>query len=254
MGRWLLTATAILLGASALAIWILRSPLPPPQVTDYAQLTNDCRPRIICGTDGTRLFVNAFEPGEFAELSTSDGRSSPFPIAFPPDAKYCAPGVAEPPTIRDVSPDGSRLILLCIIAIHEKQVWIVGTVGRPARFLTNAQDAAWSPDGKVDRVLDNRRGNLPHSQRGRRIACRRSGHGSKGRIDDPSWPVLVAEGECDSLHCAADDLGSSRRWRKSPATSGAGKMEAARLLRPLDTRRRFLRIHLWGLALPPIPE
>ena len=144
--RWMLLSagTAVLLGALVLAIWILRSPLPPPRITDYVQLTNDGRPRTIGGTDGNKLFVNAFQPDELAQISTSDGRSSIFRMDIP-NAKQCGGTV---PTLRDVSPDGSQLLVLCLIELNANQVWIVGALGGPARFLVNAQDAAWSPDGR----------------------------------------------------------------------------------------------------------
>jgi DNA-binding winged helix-turn-helix (wHTH) protein/Tol biopolymer transport system component len=135
---------AALLGALALAIWILRSPLPPPRITDYIQLTNDGRARTIGGTDGNKLFVNVFGPDELAQVSISDGRSAPFPIDVP-NAKQCQSAV---PTVRDVSGDGSLLLVLCSAGLYENQAWIVGALGRPSRFLTNAQDAAWSSDGR----------------------------------------------------------------------------------------------------------
>jgi DNA-binding winged helix-turn-helix (wHTH) protein/Tol biopolymer transport system component len=144
--KWILlsAATTALLGLAALALWIRWAPLPPPRITDYAQLTNDGRARNIGGTDGSKLFVNAFAPEELAQVSTSDGRSVPFHIDIP-DAKQCASSV---PSVRDVSFDGSRLLVLCPGVLNENQVWIVGAIGRPARLLTTAQDAAWSSDGK----------------------------------------------------------------------------------------------------------
>jgi DNA-binding winged helix-turn-helix (wHTH) protein/Tol biopolymer transport system component len=143
--RWvLLGAGAALFAALAVVVWILRSPHPLPRITDYAQLTNDGRARAIGGTDGIKLFVNTFEPDGLAQISISDGRSVPFRIEVP-DAKHCSSNV---PTIRDVSLDGSQLLVLCLVRFPEFEVWVVGAIGCPSRLLTSAQDAAWSPDGK----------------------------------------------------------------------------------------------------------
>lgn len=143
--RWIVFGTAVaILGISGSIIWYLRAPLPPPRITDYVQLTNDGRARTIGGTDGTRLFVNAFGPEELAVVSISDGRSSPFRIDVP-SAKQCGSTL---PIVRDVSNDGSWLLVLCSVGLFENQVWIVGSLGSPARLLINAQDAAWSADGK----------------------------------------------------------------------------------------------------------
>jgi DNA-binding winged helix-turn-helix (wHTH) protein/Tol biopolymer transport system component len=135
---------AALLAALALAAWILRSPLRPPRITDYVQLTNDGRARTIGGTDANKLFVNTFQPDELAQVSISDGRSAPFRIDVP-NAKQCQSAV---PTVRDVSSDGSLLLVLCYAGLYENQVWIVGALGRPARLLITAQDATLSADGK----------------------------------------------------------------------------------------------------------
>ena len=97
--RWLWPTLAAL-GVAALAVWYLRRPLPPLRVTEYTQITHDGRPKDIAGTDGSRLYFNRdYDPQPTAQVAISGGEIAQVPVALP------LPG------IKDVSPDGSTLLV-----------------------------------------------------------------------------------------------------------------------------------------------
>lgn len=133
---------AIALGVA----WYLRRPLPPPRVTDYAQITLDGRHKDIAGTDGSRIFLN-LDPGYDAgqglgvfQLSIADGTLARVPVEIPAQT-----GV---PSVRCVSPDGSALLLRGSWTGEGYEIWVVGSMGHPARLLARGQDATFSADGK----------------------------------------------------------------------------------------------------------
>jgi DNA-binding winged helix-turn-helix (wHTH) protein/Tol biopolymer transport system component len=148
--RWTLTATV---GAAGLAVmvaavaWYLHWPLPAPHITDYIQVTLDGRHKDIVGTDGSRLYLN-LDPGNdinapsqgIFQLSIADGRFVPITVELPErDADT---------SVQRVSPDGSSLLVLRGWAAGELEVWVVGSTGRPGRYLTRASDATFSPDSR----------------------------------------------------------------------------------------------------------
>jgi Tol biopolymer transport system component/DNA-binding winged helix-turn-helix (wHTH) protein len=135
---WLPAGAVILAVGVATAIWYLRRPLPTLRVTDYTQITHDGRPKTIAGTDGSRLYFNlAYDPPHTAQVATSGGEFAPVPVALPL------------PAIRDVSPDGSNLL----VSSHEGgqgSLWTVQVPGGSLRRLLTiwGQSPTWSPDGK----------------------------------------------------------------------------------------------------------
>ena len=77
---------------------------------------------------------------ETAIVPNSGGQLSPIYIDVPDKGPY---------EFEDVSSDGSSLLVYG----HQQtngvgDIWVVGTQGHPARYLTRASHAAWSPDGK----------------------------------------------------------------------------------------------------------
>jgi Tol biopolymer transport system component/DNA-binding winged helix-turn-helix (wHTH) protein len=138
-------ATSILV---AVAYWYLSRPLPAPGITYRAQLTLDGQKKDVIGTDGNRLFLNLFDPVGIGQVPISGGTVVP----VIPDL----PGSSLPngitPDLWAVSPDGSSLLVRLYPyrseLVEDVDLWVVGVLGRPARLLTKAWDAAWSPDGK----------------------------------------------------------------------------------------------------------
>lgn len=122
--------------------WYLHFPLPAPRITDYEQLTLDADRKIACATDGTRVYMvlQRLNPS-IAEVPVSGGKVSEIPIELESLTDL---------TLLDVSPDGASLLVGNQLNSQEGHtVWVVGASGRPARYLTKAFAAAWSPDGRV---------------------------------------------------------------------------------------------------------
>jgi DNA-binding winged helix-turn-helix (wHTH) protein len=138
---WLLPGAALLAVGLATAIWYLRRPLPPLRVAgEYTQITHDGRPKEIAGTDGSRLYFNRnYDPQRTAQVAISGGEIAPVPVALPF------------PEIKDVSPDGSSL-LVTSFDYGRGSLWNVQVPGGSLRrlLLTDAEvaSAAWTPDGR----------------------------------------------------------------------------------------------------------
>jgi Tol biopolymer transport system component/DNA-binding winged helix-turn-helix (wHTH) protein len=136
---WLLPGAVILAVGLATAIWYLRRPLPPLRVVEYTQITHDGRPKDIAGTDGSRLYFNwDYDPQPPAQVGISGGEIAQVPVALPV------------PLIKDVSPDGSSLLVASSEG-GQGSLWNVQVpAGSLRRLLTGAlvNSAAWSPDGR----------------------------------------------------------------------------------------------------------
>jgi Tol biopolymer transport system component/DNA-binding winged helix-turn-helix (wHTH) protein len=137
--RWLWTTVVIVVGLGASAIWYLRRPLPPLRVTEYTQITHDDRHKIPVAADGARLYLNLDHQPYSAQVAVSGGEFTPFPVALPN------------PFLRDVSPDGSSL-LVSSLDIGHQSLWSVQIPGGSLRRLLDdglVSSAAWSPNGKL---------------------------------------------------------------------------------------------------------
>ena len=137
--KWVLTGAGLFAVGLAVAVWYLGRPLPSLRVTEYTEITHDGRSKLLAGTDGSRLYFNwdyGLQP--IAQVAISGGESAPVPIALPL------------PAIRDVSPDGSTL-LVASYASGQGSLWSVQIpTGSLRRLLTDVSvsSAAWSLDGK----------------------------------------------------------------------------------------------------------
>lgn len=94
-------------------------------------------------TDGSRIYFPQIENGRsvLAEALIADGETST--LSLPEDLAA--------PSLGDLSPDGSRLLLRNHLATGAEQaLWIVSTIGGEARRLPGilAHDATWMPDGQ----------------------------------------------------------------------------------------------------------
>lgn len=142
---WLLSGAGILAAGMAALAWYLHRPLPPPHITEYVQITTDGRPKILAGTDGSRLYFTLMQstnqsPHSLAEVAATGGEIALIPIAISGGRMMAV----------DVSRDGSS----ALIAAGEKGTlpfafWSASLVGGSSkRLLLSAQGAAYSPDGR----------------------------------------------------------------------------------------------------------
>jgi serine/threonine protein kinase/Tol biopolymer transport system component len=135
--RWVAAFTAITTVAAVALAYYLTRPEPRPQVSNYIQLTHDGEAKALKATDGLRLYFGMGNQASMrvAEVSVSGG--DPISITVPSDGL----------TPQSVSPDGAQLLALDGQGIF----WSLPTLGGPPRRLGSpvAQDAAWSPDGKM---------------------------------------------------------------------------------------------------------
>ncbi len=152
LGRVAAITGLMLLAAAllAVAVWYMRRPSPPPHITEYVRLTLDGRHKSPVGADASRLYLNIGDsplgPGivwgaGFVSLSGGEVTRIPFDVPNPRECK-CDPSVI------DVSPDGTRLLVSGRDDIQGSELWNIESSGGSARLLTKATDATWSPDGK----------------------------------------------------------------------------------------------------------
>ena len=92
-------------------------------------------------TDGVRLFAATIDNGhdEVASVSLADGSVTPLTV----------PAEVAGPTLGDISPDGSRLLLRDHLSPESEQpLWAVPTIGGSALRIGNvlAHDATWMPN------------------------------------------------------------------------------------------------------------
>jgi len=129
---WLLAGAVILIVGLATAIWNLRRPLSAPRITDYAQITRDGQRKILGGTDGARLYFTHWNTSSIGQVPIAGGQIAKIPVAL------------QDPGLKDVSPDGSRLL----IASPDGGLWSIGVLGDSINHLANGKEGAWSPDGR----------------------------------------------------------------------------------------------------------
>jgi Tol biopolymer transport system component/DNA-binding winged helix-turn-helix (wHTH) protein len=94
-------------------------------------------------TDGSRIYFPQIENGRgvLAQALIADGETTTLPL----------PDELAAPSLGDISPDGSRLLLRNHLATAPEQaLWIVSTTGETARKVPGilAHDATWMPDGQ----------------------------------------------------------------------------------------------------------
>jgi Tol biopolymer transport system component/DNA-binding winged helix-turn-helix (wHTH) protein len=94
-------------------------------------------------TDGSRIYFSQIENGRaiLAQALIADGETSTLPL----------PDELAAPSLGDISPDGSRLLLRNHLATAPEQaLWVVSTTGGTARRIPGilAHDATWMPDGQ----------------------------------------------------------------------------------------------------------
>jgi eukaryotic-like serine/threonine-protein kinase len=126
------------LAAAAYLVIANRNSVSALRVSEYTKITHDGHAKNLKGTDGSRLYFgqDRSQPGQVA---ISGGEIAPVPVAVPV------------PEMVDVSPDGSTLLVTSFTGGLKKAypLWSVRILGGSARHLSEAVDAAWSPDGNT---------------------------------------------------------------------------------------------------------
>jgi len=125
-----------------LSAWLM-SPVPPPRVLKYTQLTSDGQYKDSLFTDGSRLYFTVAKSGRLtlAQISTAGGQVTPVSVPF------------EQVGLSDISPDASSLLVHDNAAVQDddpKATYVLPLpAGTPRRLGGGAlSEATWSPDGR----------------------------------------------------------------------------------------------------------
>jgi len=127
-------------------VWRFYRLPPPPRVTNYVRISRDSYGRYLAGTDGANLYFWELPiPPRLPWIAISGGGV----LSIPVNLFY--------PRVLDVSPDGSRLL---VVALGENSAWAVWSVrvsDGSLRRVVNADaiSGAWSNDGKMIALLTN---------------------------------------------------------------------------------------------------
>lgn len=137
---WRISLAAITIAALiAGGLWSLRGLRSPIRVTAYRQITHDYRNKVPVATDGARLYLGFdHQPYSPAQVALSGGEVTLYPIALPS------------PTIRDVSPDGTTL-LVTSSNNGRPSLWSIQVSGGALRNLlqdVQVRSVSSAPDGK----------------------------------------------------------------------------------------------------------
>jgi serine/threonine protein kinase/Tol biopolymer transport system component len=137
---WSLGVVAVLtLAAVAYLVMASRNNLPALRISQYTQITHDGHAKHLKGTDGSRLYFTQEHSRSLGQVAISGGEIAPVPLS-----------VSDPELV-DVSPDGSTFLVTSITEGLKKAypLWSVRILGGSARQLSEAVDAAWSPNGNA---------------------------------------------------------------------------------------------------------
>ena len=137
---WLLGVVAVMtLAAAAYLVMASRNNLPALRISQYTQITHDGHAKHLGGTDGSRLYFGQEHSRSIGQVAISGGEIAPVPLS-----------VSDPELV-DVSPDGSTFLVTSITEGLKKAypLWSVRILGGSARQLSEAVDAAWSPNGNA---------------------------------------------------------------------------------------------------------
>ena len=143
-------AIYIATAAAALALGIYLGSSRPHPPLRISQITNSGRispgaPAMesfpATATDGVRIFSSVIENGRssLSQVSIANGEAAPLPI----------PSEIAAPSLGDLSPDGSKLLLRNHLTPESEQpLWVVPVGGGSALRVANilAHDATWMPD------------------------------------------------------------------------------------------------------------
>jgi Tol biopolymer transport system component/DNA-binding winged helix-turn-helix (wHTH) protein len=133
----------ILVVLGGLSAFWLRSPVAPPRVLKYTQLTSDGQYKDHLVVDGSRLYFIMAKSGRLtlAQMSAAGGQINPVSVPF------------ELEGLSDISPDGSSLLVHAYAtdqSADDSTAYVLPLpAGTPRRLGGGAfSDATWSPDGR----------------------------------------------------------------------------------------------------------
>ncbi len=215
--RFVGVALLIALSAGALAYLGVR-PSSVPRVSNYVQLTHDGQPKVLVGTDGSRIYLRLG-----TDVSIGIGE---IPISGGEPTRIPAPSPGTYPL--NLSPDGSQLLVTNFkIGPDNRSLWSLPVMGGSPRRLgdTLGDDATLSPDGKL----------LAYSNDNNLFVAKADGTGprklftvtSPSEIDGPVWSpdgtllrFNLSQGWTKSLWEVAVDGSRSHQllpgWRNPP--------------------------------------
>ena len=149
IGLALLVAGVIL--AAALYLLWQQAQYRPPRLLQATQMTESGRvypgelvfesfPTVL--TDGNRLYFLDMREGQVRPVSFSVAESNPHAIVVPAEVRA--------PSLADISPSGSQLLIRNRAPEIEQPIWVVPPLGGGGRRVGNimAHDATWAPDGR----------------------------------------------------------------------------------------------------------
>ena len=136
--KWVAVA-AVGIGAVSTGIW-LRTPLPRPRIVATKQLTHDGLPKGMLVTDGTRLYFTELTATRTTIVQVATAGGEVAPVSVPLDN----------PSVEDVSPALSELLISQGRAMSESSLWVVPVpAGSPRQLVDNGLNGIWLPDGKL---------------------------------------------------------------------------------------------------------
>jgi eukaryotic-like serine/threonine-protein kinase len=128
--------------AAVTLIYYWTRPEPPPQASNYTQLTHDGEAKFLAGTDSSRLYlgVGPFDVFNVAQMPVSGGD----PVRIPMPSPHMHP--------LGLSPDGTELLEIDYpgnTIEYPGPLWRIPILNGPPRRIGTivAIDASWSPDG-----------------------------------------------------------------------------------------------------------
>jgi len=128
---------------------LLHWPLPAPQVIAQSQVTYGGLQKELVGISEGKVYLNLWDLRTIARTPISGGPIEQIPIDLPGFGDLIKQPPAHAPRLLDVSPDGSRLLVLDYGDSRISELWVVAASGTPAHYLVKARDATWSKDGRT---------------------------------------------------------------------------------------------------------
>jgi eukaryotic-like serine/threonine-protein kinase len=151
--RWVAALAAVTAIAAVALLYYWTRPEPPPQASNYTQLTHDGAAKFLAGTDGSRLYlgVGPFNLFNVAQMPVSGGD----PVRIPMPSPHMYP--------LGLSPDGTELLEVDYpgnAVEYPGPLWRIPILNGPPRRIGTilANDACWSPDGS--KLAYSNRGDL----------------------------------------------------------------------------------------------
>jgi serine/threonine protein kinase/Tol biopolymer transport system component len=137
-------AAAVAAFATAMLVFFLERPSPPPRVSGYVAITNDGQSKTgaTMVTDGVSVYFNELAPGgleSLAQVSATGGETAIIPTSLPFS------------TLLDISPKRPELLIASALGLDAERSLTclplpVGSAHRLGNLL--AHGGAWSPDGE----------------------------------------------------------------------------------------------------------